>query len=53
MVSQTYREKAKQNNKMVRQEVLLVEARDFLLRSTELLEGNHTIFHQEEHSSLL
>lgn len=28
---------------MVRQKVLLVEARDFLLRSTEKLEGNQTL----------
>ena len=43
MVSQVYREKAKQNNKVVKQQVLLVEAMDFLLRSTELLEGNQTL----------
>lgn len=52
MFSQIYREKAKQNNKMVRQEEFLVEARDFLLRSTELLEGNQILSSTRKNSSL-
>ena len=52
MFSQIYREKAKQKNKMVRQEEFLVEAWDFLLRSTELLEGNQILSSTRKNSSL-